>query len=245
MAYSITKTNDYELFHELKRTGDPKLREKLIDKYLYIARILSKRFVNRGIDYDDIYQVAVMGVIYSVDRFDPDRGVCFSTFATPTVLGEIRKYFRDKGSFIKVPRKLCSVFYRAERLRYSENDGEMTMGELAGKLGVTESELDKAYSAGGAEFIKSLEYEANTDGVLSISNIVGVEDNSFLMIEDKDFIKSALEHLSDRERSVIEKRYYKGYSQQKTAESEGVSQMQISRTEKKALKKIRDLYFHE
>lgn len=245
MAYAETKTDDYELFRELKKTGNPQIREELIDKYLYVARILSKRFVNRGIDYDDIYQVAVMGVIYSVDRFDPDRGVCFSTFATPTVLGEIRKYFRDKGSFIKVPRKLCSIFYRAERIRYSGSEGELSMSELARKLGVTKNELDMAYNAGGAEFIQSLEYEINTDGALSISNIVGVEDNSFLMIEDKDFINSALRLLTDRERSVIEKRYYKGYSQQKTAEAEGISQMQVSRTEKKALKKIRDLYFRE
>ena len=90
-----TYNKECELFSEYRQTGDKKLRNEIVEKYLYIAQILSKRFVNRGIDYDDIYQVAVLGIIYAVDRFDPDRGVAFATYATPTVLGEIRRYFRD------------------------------------------------------------------------------------------------------------------------------------------------------
>lgn len=246
---AATKQNayneEYTLFSEYRQSGDKKLRNELIEKYLYIARILSKRFINRGIDYEDIYQAAVVGIIYAVERFDPERGVCFATFATPTVLGEIRKYFRDKGNFIRVPRALCTLFYRAERIRYSSGSEELTREELARRLNISLSDLDKAYEAGDAAFIRSLEYEANTDGTLSISNVIGFDDSDFLMIEEKDFVDYALKQLNVVERNIIIKRYYKGLSQQKTAEEEGISQMQVSRIEKKALKKLRDLYFHD
>ena len=189
--------------------------------------------------------MAVMGIIYAVERFDPDRGVCFATYATPTVLGEIRKYFRDKGNFIRVPRALCSLFYRAERIRYSAEDGELSKEELARRLNISVSDLDKAYEAGDTAFIRSLEYEANIDGTLSISNVIGAEDSDFLMIEDKDFVEYAIKQLNDNERAVIVGRYFEGLSQQKIADDVGISQMQVSRIEKRALKKLRDLYFHD
>lgn len=233
------------LFFEYKRTNDKKIRDELIEKHLYIARILSKRFINRGIDYDDIYQVAVMGIIYAVERFDPQRGVCFATFATPTVLGEIRKYFRDKGNFIRVPRSLCTIFYRAERIRYSTSTEHIDDEELSRRLNITVEDLKQAYKAGDASFIRSLEYEANTDGRLSLSNVLGTDNSDFLMIEDKDFVKYALSQLDERERRIIKARFYEGLSQQLTAKREGVSQVHISRIEKSALKKLRDLYFHE
>ena len=193
-------TDASTLFLEYKRTNDKKIRDELIEKHLYIARILSKRFVNRGVDYDDIYQVAVMGIIYAVERFDPQRGVCFATFATPTVLGEIRKYFRDKGNFIRVPRSLCSIFYRAEQIRYQGASAHIDDEELARRLNISVEDLKQAYKAGDASFIRSLEYEANTDGQLSLSNVVGTDNSDFLMIEDKDFVEYALSKLDERER---------------------------------------------
>ena len=105
-------TAEEELFYEYHRTGDKKIRDNIVQSYLYIAEILSKKFINRGVDYDDIYQVACMGILYAVERFNPERGVSFATYATPTVLGEIRHYFRDRGNFIKVPRKLYEIFFQ-------------------------------------------------------------------------------------------------------------------------------------
>ena len=239
-----TYNKECELFSEYRQTGDKKLRNEIVEKYLYIAQILSKRFVNRGIDYDDIYQVAVLGIIYAVERFAPDRGVAFATYATPTVLGEIRRYFRDKGNFIRVPRALCTLFYRAERIRYSSGGDALTKDELARRLNISVSDLDKAYEVGDTSFIRSLEYEANTDGALSISNVIGSDDSDFLMIEDKDFVEYAMQQLSKEERNVIDKRYFKGFTQQMVADEEGISQMKVSRIEKSVLKKLRDLYFH-
>ncbi len=236
--------DEYEMFSELRRTRDPELREKIIDSYIYIAEILSRRFINRGIEYEDIYQVACMGIIYAVDRFDPDRDVKFATYATPTVLGEIRKYFRDKGNFIKVPRTLYDVFYRAERIRRAETHS-MTNDELARILNLPREVIDEAYEAGGRAFIQSLEYEACADGYTSLSNYLGREDKSFMAIEDREFLRCCMEKLTDREKEFIQLRYEKELSQKRIAAKWGVSQMYISRLEKKILKKLRGMYFRD
>lgn len=236
---------EYLLFKEYKQTGDYKIRDELVEKYLYIARILSKKFINRGIEYEDIYQVASMGILYAVERFDPDRGVVFATFATPTVLGEIRKYFRDKGNFIKIPRPLYEIFYKAERIKRSSELGEPSVHELARILNLSEKELQKAYNAGDAGFIKSLEYEAYADGKMNFSNLIGKEDSGFLMIEDKDFIRQSLLKLKDKELELIKRRYYDEETQTEVAKVWGVSQMYVSRLERLTLKKLRDLYFRE
>ena len=102
---NLDKIDNKILFKQLKETNDPRIREYLIEKHLYIAEILSKKYVNRGIEYDDIYQVASLGLIYAVDRYDEDKGFEFSSFATPTIIGEIKKHFRDKGWTIRVPRE--------------------------------------------------------------------------------------------------------------------------------------------
>ena len=105
------KTTEYEMFSRYRETGDIALRDEIVSSYIYIAEILSRKFINRGVEYDDIFQVACMGILYAVERFDPDKGVKFATYATPTVMGEIRKYFRDKGNFIRIPRRLYEIFY--------------------------------------------------------------------------------------------------------------------------------------
>ena len=241
-----TELGEYELFCEYKRTRDKELRNSIIESYTYIAQILSRRFINRGVEYDDIYQVACMGIIHAVDRFDPDRGVKFATFATPTVLGEIRKYFRDRGFFIKIPRRLYEVFYKAEQIKRSRAaEGEMSAGEIARILNLPERVVMEAAHLGDGSFIRSLEQEANADGALNLSNVLGFEDSSFLMIENKDFIKYALDTLTADEREFIDCRYSREMSQKEISERLGVSQMQVSRMERRVLKKLRDLYFRD
>lgn len=236
---------EYKLFKEYKQTGDIEIRDQLVEKYLYIANILSKKFINRGIEYEDIFQVASMGILYAVERFDPDRGVVFATFATPTVLGEIRKYFRDKGNFIKIPRSLYEIFYKAELIRRSAEHNETSIHELARLLNISEKDLQKAYDVGDVGFIKSLEYEAFADGKMNFSNLIGREDSGFLMIEDKDFIRKSLIKLNDKELELIKRRYYDEETQSDIARVWGVSQMYVSRLERTTLKKLRDLYFRE
>ncbi len=239
-----TDTSEYDLFCEYRRSGSVEDRNKIVNSYIYIAEILSRRFINRGIDYDDIYQVACMGLIFAVERFNPDRGVKFATFATPTILGEIRKYFRDRGSFIRIPRKLYELFYRAEMIK-RRYDSDISVERLSRVLQIPEDMLNTAIEAGDAAFVSSLEYEADADGSLVLSNLVGRDEHGFLMIENSDFLDYSLSTLSDKEQEFLHKRFYDEQSQSKIAEDWGVSQMYVSRLEKKILKKLRNLYFRD
>ena len=199
-------TSEYEMFSRYRETKDTKLRDEIVSSYIYIAEILSRKFVNRGVEYDDIYQVACLGILYAVERFDPDKGVKFATFATPTVMGEIRKYFRDKGNFIRIPRRLYEVFYKAEKIRRMSN--EISQEEIARILNIPEKTLESIYEIGDASFIKSLEYEAYADGEMTLANVVGTDDKNYLMIEDKDFVDSCMKNLTNEEREFVKYRYY-------------------------------------
>ncbi len=245
MAVAKQTTTEYELFSEYKRTKDKKVRNELLEHYLYIAQILSRKFINRGIEYDDIYQVACMGVLYAIDRFDPDRGVQFATFATPTVMGEIRKYFRDKGNFIRIPRTLYEIFYKAECIRRASDGDKKTPEEIARILNIPEKTIKKAFEIGDSSFIKSLEDEAYADGPMTLSNTIGVDDNDILMIEEDDFIRYCMDSLSEKEREFIKMRYYDEKTQSGISEKWNVSQMQVSRFEKALLKKLNRMYFKE
>lgn len=243
MAVERQTETEYELFLEYKKTKDKKIREDLVNSYIYIAEILSRKFINRGIEYDDIFQVACMGVVYAIDRFDPDRGVRFATYATPTVMGEIRKYFRDKGNFIRVPRTLYEIFYKAERIRRASDGQQRTPEEVARILNLPKKTINRLYEMNDKSFIESLEYEAYADGPMTLANTIGCEDNDILMIEENDFIKYCMKHLSERECEFIKMRYYEEYTQNKIARKWKISQMQVSRFEKELLKKLNRMYF--
>ena len=231
------------MFSEYRRTHSRELRDEIISSYIYIAEILSRKFINRGVEYDDIYQVACMGVLYAVERFDPDKGVKFATYATPTVLGEIRKYFRDKGNFIRIPRRLYEIFYKAEKIKRGSNG--ISTSEIARILNLSDKVIDEAFEMGDAAFIKSLEYEAYADGAMNLANVLGSDDKNFLMIENKDFVDFCMEHLDDNEKKFVEYRYYREMSQKEISKLMGISQMQVSRFERRLLKKLKGLYFRD
>lgn len=231
---------EYELFKKYKETGDKKIRDELIIKYTYMAKILAYKFVRSGVDYDDLYQVACMGLVLSVERFDPDRGVQFATFATPTVLGELRKFLRDKAGSIKIPRRLYEIFCRAETLKRQQEN--LSIDEIAQLLDMPRETLVEAYRVGDTAFIKSLEDEAYTDGGLSVSAMVGFDDEGFTLIENRDFIDYCMSQMTDKEAELFRERFNKGTTQKELAKKWGVSQMYISRMEKKVTQKFRDIY---
>ncbi len=236
-------SSEYELFSEYRRTKSRSLRDKIVESYIYIAEILSRKFINRGVEYDDIYQVASLGILYAVERFDPNKGVKFATFATPTVLGEIRNYFRDKGNFVRIPRRLYEIFYKAEQIKRVQND--ISDEEVARILNISEADMQRLREIGDFSFIKSLEYEAYADGELSLSEVLGAEDNHILMLEDREFIDSCMKRLSEKERQFVELRYNNELSQAEIAQRLNISQMQVSRMEKTVLKKFRTMYFKD
>lgn len=236
---------EYEMFSRYRESGDREMRDEIVQNYIYIAEILSRKFVNRGIEYDDIFQVACMGILYAVERFDPDKGVKFATYATPTVLGEIRRYFRDKGNFIKVPRKLYEIFYKAEKIRRASEGETVSVSELSRILNLPESVINKAYMAGDVAFIKSLEYEAYADGSMSLGNFLACEEDGFMMIENRDFLERCIGMLTEQEREFVDLRYYKEMSQKQIAQKWEVSQMYVSRLERRVLEHFKKNYFKE
>lgn len=241
-------TDERELFLSFRDTRDVTLREEIIEKYVYIAEIISKKFTknnrlyNNGMEYEDIYQVACLGLLYAVERFDPNKGVKFTSFATPTIIGEVRRYFRDKGFFIKVPSRLYEIFRKAERIKRTE--GESSIHDMARILGVTEDVVREAYKTGDAAFVQSIESEflGDEDSVALIDTL-GKEDKNFLVIENSDFIDYCSKRLETDEREFVKLRYYDELNQRQIGEKMGMSQMQVSRFEKKILKKLRNMYF--
>lgn len=240
--------DERELFLSYSENHDEKARDELIERYVYIAEIIAKKFTrnnrtyNNGIEYDDIYQVACVGLIYAIDRFDPDKGVKFASFATPTIVGEVRRYFRDKGFFIKVPNRLYEIFRKAERIKRTE--GESSVCDMARILGVTEDVVREAYKTGDTAFVRSLESEfLGSDDSLVLADTLGKEEKSFLVIENSDFIDYCTRHLDSDEREFVNLRYYRELNQRQIGEIMNMSQMQVSRFEKKVLKKLRKMYF--
>lgn len=240
--------SEQELFRAYKKTGDTALRDEIVERYVYIPEIIAKKFArsnreyNNGIDYDDIYQVACLGLIYAADRFDVGKGIKFSTFATPTIIGEVRRFFRDKGFIMKVPSRLYEIFRKAERIKRSES--EATTAEVARRLGVSESTVLEAYKMGDAAFVRSIESELlGEDDNIAVTDTIGREDSGYLVIENSDFIDYCAKHLSEEEFRFIRLRYYDEFTQKAIGDMLGMSQMQISRIEKKILKKLRSLYF--
>ena len=248
MVTALELTNEYDLFAEYKRTGNLEIRDKIVEKYVYIAEIIAKKFTknnrlyNNGIDYDDVYQVACLGLIYAADRFDPARGIKFASYATPTIVGEVRRFFRDKGFVMKVPSRLYEVFRRAERIK--RTSGDDSISEMARILGVSEETIREAYKTGDAAFVQSIEYEVLGDeDNIALIDTIGKEDTGFLVIENSDFLNYCAKKLEPEEEQFIKLRYYDEMSQKQISGLMGMSQMQVSRFEKKILKKLRHLYF--
>lgn len=223
----LKSLTDKELFKIYKQTKDTKVRDIIIERYTYVAQVIAKHFCGRGIEYEDLYQVGCIGLLLAAERFDAEKGVKFTTFATPTISGEIKRYFRDKGNFIRVPRRLYEIFSRANRIH---------MANLA------ESKDEKS----DAVLPKVVSFEQEFMGEeMQIANTLGQSDDGFLMVEERDFVERCMEILDEREKEFAIGRYYDEKTQKQLAEQMGVSQMQISRMEKKVLKKLRDMYFKD
>lgn len=234
---------DYDLFKKYKETHDKKIRDELVVRNTYMAKILAHRFTSSGVEFEDIYQVACMGVVLAVERFDPDRGVQFATFATPTILGEIRRFMRDKAKCIKIPRRLYEVFCRAEAVKkHSEN---LSVDEIAKLLDMPRETVAEAYRVGDLAFIKSLEDEAYTDGGLSISSMLGFDDEGFMLIENHDFMQYCMSKMTEQEAELLHERFYEEKTQRELADKWGVSQMYVSRLEKKVIEKFKDIYLKD
>lgn len=214
---------------------DTNSRDSFIESNLPLVHSLCKRFVGRGIEYDDLYQAGCVGLIKAADGFDESRGLCFSTYAVPVILGEIRRMFRDGGS-VKVSRSLKELSLKVARVKNElelKLSREPTISELATELQVTTEEITEALSASMPTV--SLTYEGD-DGICEVNiAVAGPED----LLTDKLLLQRAFKLLDDTEQQIIRFRYFEYLTQNETAARLGMSQVQISRAEKKILLKLR------
>lgn len=234
-----------DLFRKLKETGDKKIREILIEEHLYIAEILSKRYSNRGIDYDDIYQVASLGLIYSIDRYDIDKGYEFSSFATPTIIGEIKKYFRDRGWTIRVPRRIQELSKKINnsKIHLSQTlQRTPSIKDIAEYLKCTEEEVLEAMEASKVYTPQSLDisFDSNDDDKnINLADLIGEEDLYYSKVENSDFLRKTIKVLNDVERKILIERYFNRKTQVSIAKKLDISQMTVSRIEKRVIEKLK------
>ncbi|QAT41738.1 SigB/SigF/SigG family RNA polymerase sigma factor [Aminipila luticellarii] len=232
-----------EAFLQYRKSKSIDIRNQIVEAYLYMVEILIRKYMNKGVDYDDLYQVGAMALVSAVDRFDPDKGFEFSSFATPTILGEIKKYFRDKEWSVKVPRRTKEISLKipAAKEELTEKLGRLpTVDELAEHLNLSSDEVIEAMESGKAYATYSLNQASDPEEVLTFDKFASIEEKGYKSIEDFEVIKSVFKMLADKEKKIFKLRYLENKTQAEIAENLGVSQMTISRAEKNIRKK-----FHE
>lgn len=239
------RRQEREEFELLAETRDPKLRDKIITDHLYIAEILAKKYINRGIEYEDLFQVASLALIYAVDRYDVSKGYAFSSFATPTIVGELKRHFRDKGWVIRVPRRIQELSKRINSLRLSmaqEMQKQATVDDIAERMGVSVEEVLEAMEASRVYSPQSLEKSlsgSSDEQELNLGDVLGVEDENYANIDFYDVVERLMKGLNDLEKKIFVYRYYDKRTQISIAKELEVSQMTVSRIEKKIINKFR------
>lgn len=235
------------LSHEYALTRDPRLRDALILHHQRLVRSIAARFLGSGETLDDLIQVGNIGLINALDRFRPEQGNRFSTYATPTILGEIRRYFRDKVSSIKMPRWLQELNFATRRMTHelTQQLGRApTTAEIALRLEVPEEHVLAALEAGDAMNLVSLDTHLDAHPGLdtsSLQDLIGRLDRTLSDFERFGDLRLALECLSAREREVIALRFFDEMSQVRIAERLNISQMHVSRLQQRALRRLREI----
>ena len=247
---SVDRERTRELFIELQGApeGDPRrqrARDSLVEQHLPLVEHLARRFRNRGEPYDDLVQVATIGLIKSVDRFDLGRGVEFSTYATPTIVGEIKRHFRDKGWAVRVPRRLqeLRLSLASATSELSQKQGRSpTVSELAAHLKITDEEVLEGLESANAYSTLSLDAgdSGSGDEPMPVADTLGSEDEGLEGVEYRESLKPMLEQLPPREKKILMLRFFKNMTQSEIAEEIGISQMHVSRLLARTLAQLRE-----
>ena len=232
---------EHEEFAELRRNGDPALRDRLVEQHLWLARHCARRFSGRGESSDDLVQVANLALVKAVDRFDPSFQVRFTTFAVPTIMGELRRHFRDKTWSMRVSRRLKDLHLelKAASEQLSHDLGRSpTVDELADALDCTPEDVLEALEAGAAYRATSLTAGLGSEEGEEI--VPGQEDSELEDTSVRVMLQDALSTLPERERRVIYLRFYLGLTQSEIADEIGVSQVHVSRILRATLAQLGD-----
>lgn len=234
-----------DLFRLWRQTQNPKIRDELIFRHLDLAKGLARRFMGRGEPLEDLIQVAIYGLINAIDRYDPDRGTKFETFAYPTILGELKRHFRDTAWSMQLPRGLQELNQKAYKLVdiLTQKLGRPpTISELAQELGVSEEQVIEALEAANAYETISLEQEISADEddkPQTLEELVSLtEDEEMQRWQQRQLIEDAMKVLDERERKIVEMRFFDDLTQTQIAQRLGISQMHVSRLLRRAIQKM-------
>ena len=242
----MTDVDDRALLRRYHEEGDLAARDQLIEQYMSLVRSLARRYAYRGEQLDDLVQIGAIGLIKAIDRFDVDRGVELTTYATPNIIGEIKRHFRDKGWAVRVPRGLQELNVKLSKVieeQTIELGRSPTIPELAKVAGVEEELVVEALESGRAYTAVSLSTGGggqDDEGELDPLESLGAEEPQFEVSEDRAMLAPGFRALNERERLIIHLRFFKGLTQSQIAQQVGISQMHVSRLIRRALERIRD-----
>jgi RNA polymerase sigma-B factor len=227
----------YERFVEYRASGELRLRNDIITHYVRLAEYLARRFAHRGEPIEDLRQVALIGLLKAVERFDPHRGLQFSSFATPTIMGEIKRHFRDRGWTVRVPRRVQELHLQLDRTTADltqELGRAPTPMEIAQRTGAREEDVLEGMEAGSLYRLASIDGRSDDD-VPSPSARLGELDLELDAVDDRFAVERLLRSLPERERTIVYLRFYEGLTQSEIADHVGISQMHVSRLLMKSL----------
>ena len=239
------KDRTRELFRRFKEQGDAEARDQLIVNHINLVRFLASKFKNRGESLEDLIQVGTIGLIKAIDRFDPDRGLEFTTYATPTIMGEIKRHFRDKGWSVRVPRRLQELSAKVNQATdelTNQLQRSPSVAEIADYLGSSVDEVLEAMESSSAYSSVPLEGggSGEDDESPSIIDHYATEDPDLAASDDRIVLEQAIADFSPREQEIIKMRFEQGLTQVEIAEREGISQVQVSRLLRRALRRLQD-----
>jgi RNA polymerase sigma-B factor len=231
---------DRALFERYHGKGDPVDREMLVERFLPLARQLASRYRNSEEQFDDLYQVACLGLVKAIDRFDPERGIAFSSYAVPTILGELKRYFRDRTWAVRVPRDLQELSLRVDR---AVSDLTVTLhrqpaiAEISDEVGVLDEEVLEALNATGAYKATSLQAPRSAEDHAgdTLGDTISIDDSRLQRAEDRAVLARLMRRITPREREVVLLRFVADLTQAEIGLRIGLSQMQVSRIIRQAL----------
>ena len=230
------------LLEQYARTRDSGLRDQLVEGYLPLAKAVARKFMGRGADLEDLEQVAAIALLKAIERFEPQRGFRFVTYAVPTITGELRNHLRDRGGLMRMPRDLRQRLYQLSKVQESFEAEFMrapTAAELAQRMGVSPEEILTILSLRTQSEYVSLDTPVGEDGETRLEDMLGSGDAGYEALERREWMEWILSKVSDTEKEMLLLRYRDGLGQRETAKRMGVSQMQVSRLERRVLSRLR------
>ena len=225
------------------RTRDIGLRNELVEAHMYLANVVARKYTGRGVEYEDLQQIAAVALIGALERYSCDKGIKFSTFAVPSITGVVKNYFRDRSRTIRMPRSIGERVQKITLAREQLTQELMrspTMAEIAEKCGLKVIDVIEAVEATQSLSVQSLDVQAGEDEDTPLWSLIGQEDDELDNVELRDLLQRVMQTLSDAEKKILQMRYFEERTQRDIANEMGVSQMFVSRVERKMLARFRE-----